>query len=49
MGEETRKVQDAFTAVKLAAQRAINRNREWEAGKVRPLDRVKRALNSNKE
>ena len=36
VGEETRQVQDAITAVKLAAQRAINKNREWEAGKVRP-------------
>lgn len=35
--------------MKLAAQRAINRNREWEAGKVRPLDRVKMALNTNKK
>lgn len=49
VGEETRKVQDAIAAVKLAAQRAIVRNREWEAGKVRPLDRVKLALNTNKE
>lgn len=46
VGEETRKVQDAIAAVRLAAQRAINRNREWEAGKVRPLDRVKLALSS---
>lgn len=49
VGAETRQVQDAITAVKLAAQRAINRNREWEAGKVRPLDRVKMALNTNKK
>ncbi len=46
VGEETRQVQAAITAVKLAAQRAINRNREYESGKVRPLDRVKLALNS---
>ena len=49
VGAETRQVQDAITAVKLAAQRAIIRNREWEAGKVRPLDRVKLALNTNKK
>jgi len=49
VGAETRQVQDAITAVKLAAQRAINRNREWEAGKVRPLARVKMALNTNKK
>ena len=49
VGAETRQVQDAITAVKLAAQRAINRNREWEAGKVRPLDRVKMAPNTNKK
>jgi len=49
VGAETRQVQDAITAVKLAAQRTINKNREWEAGKVRPLDRVKLALNSTKE
>lgn len=42
-------MQDAITAVRLAAQRAINRNREWEAGKVRPLDRLKLALNTNKK
>jgi len=49
VGEEMRKGQDAIAAVKLAAQRAIVRNREWEAGKVRPLDRVKLALNTNTE
>ncbi|ABD55809.1 hypothetical protein [Jannaschia sp. CCS1] len=45
VGEETRSVQAAIAAVKLAAQRAINRNREYEAGRVRPMDRVKLALN----
>ena len=49
VGAETRQVQDAITAVKLAAQRAINKNREWEAGKVRPLDRVKMALNNQQK
>ena len=42
----TRSVQAAIAAVRQSAQRAINRNREWEAGKVRPLDRVKLALDS---
>ncbi len=46
VGEETRSVQAAIAAVRQSAQRAINRNREWEAGKVRPLDRVKLALDS---
>ncbi|MBD3785754.1 MAG: hypothetical protein IE922_02120 [Sphingomonadales bacterium] len=45
VGEETRQVQDAITRIKLAAQSAININREFTAGKVRPLDRVKLALN----
>lgn len=45
VGEETRQVQDAITKIKLAAQSAINLNREFTAGKVRPLDRIKLALN----
>jgi len=45
VGEETRGVQAAIAAVKQATQRAINRNREYETGRVRPLDRVKLALN----
>jgi hypothetical protein len=45
VGEETRAVQDAVTRIKLAAQQAINLNREFTAGRVRPLDRVKLALN----
>jgi hypothetical protein len=45
VGEETRQVQDAITRIKLAAQSAININREFTTGKVRPLDRVKLALN----
>ena len=45
VGEETRSVQAAIAAVKQATQRAINRNREYETGRVRPLDRVKLALN----
>lgn len=45
VGEETCAVQDAITKIKLAAQSAINLNREFTAGKVRPLDRVKLALN----
>lgn len=48
VGEETRAVQDAVTNIKLAAQAAINLNREFTAGKVRPLNRVKLAL-SKKE
>ena len=38
-------MQDAITKIKLAAQSAINLNREFTAGKVRPLDRIKLALN----
>lgn len=49
VGEETRAVQSAIAAIKTAAQRAIVANREFEAGKVRPIDRVKLALNSKKE
>ena len=45
VGEETRGVQAAIAAVKQVTQRAINRNREYETGRVRPLDRVKLALN----
>lgn len=45
VGEETRQVQDAITKIKLAAQSAINLNREFTAGRVRPLDRIKLALN----
>lgn len=39
----------AIAAIKNAAQRALNANREFEAGKVRPIDRVKLALNKPKE
>lgn len=46
VGEETRAVQSAIAAIKTAAQRAINANREFEAGRVRPVARVKLALNS---
>ncbi len=45
VGEETRQVQDAITKIKLAAQAAINLNREFTAGRVKPLDRIKLALN----
>lgn len=48
VGEETQAVQSAIAAIKTAAQSALNKNREFESGKVRPLDRVKLALN-NKE
>ena len=48
-GEEWRQVDTAIRAVREAARRAIMRNREYEAGKVRPLDRVKLALNTNKK
>ena len=49
VGEEWRQVDTALRAVREAARRSIIRNREYEAGKVRPLDRVKLALNSTKE
>jgi hypothetical protein len=45
VGEEARAVSTAIAAIKNAAQRALNANREFEAGKVRPVDRVKLALN----
>ncbi len=46
VGEEARAVSNAIAAIKNAAQRALNANREFEAGKVRPVDRVKLALNN---
>jgi hypothetical protein len=49
VGREVREMQDAIAAVRNSAQRAIVRNREFEAGKVRPLDRIKLALNKAKE
>lgn len=49
VGEEWRQVDTAIRAVREAARRSIIRNREYEAGKVRPLDRVKLALNKPKE
>lgn len=48
-GEETRAMQAAIAAVKTAAQRSIVMNREWEAGKPRPADRIKLALATKKE
>jgi hypothetical protein len=45
VGDETRAVQSAIAAIKHAAQVSLNANREFESGKVRPLDRVKLALN----
>lgn len=48
-GDEWREVDRAIGAVREAARRSIMRNREYEAGKVRPLDRVKLALNQAKE
>lgn len=48
-GEETRAMQAAIAAVKTAAQRSIVMNREWEAGRVRPVERVRLALNAKKE
>ena len=45
VGDETREVQSAIAAIRLAVQSALNKNREYESGKVRPLDRVKLALN----
>jgi hypothetical protein len=46
VGDETRKVQAAIAAVRHAAQTAIVRNRSWESGKARPLNRIKLALNN---
>ena len=48
-GDEWREVDRAIGAVREAARRSIMRNREYEAGRVRPLDRVKLALNQAKE
>jgi len=45
VGEETRAVQQAVYRIKLAVQSALNLVREFTAGKSRPLDRVKLALN----
>lgn len=45
VGDETRAVQDAITKIKLAAQSALNINREFQAGRRDPLARVKLALN----
>ena len=45
VGDETRAVQDAVTKIKLAAQSALNINREFQAGRRNPLARVKLALN----
>ena len=36
----------AIAAIRHAVQSALNKNREYESGKVRPLDRVKLALNN---
>ena len=49
VGEEARAVSTAIAAIKNAAQRALNANLEFEAGKVRPIDRIKLALNKPKE
>ena len=49
VGPETKAVQDAITAIRNAAQRAIVRNREFEQRRVNPIDRVKMALNNKKE
>lgn len=46
VGDDTRAVQQAVAAIRAAAQRAVNKNREFEAGRVRPVDRVKLALAS---
>jgi hypothetical protein len=45
VGEETRAVQKAIDSIKTAVQASLLKNREWESGKARPLDRVKLALN----
>ena len=39
-------MQAAIAAVRHAAQQAIVKNREWEAGKASGLDRLKLALNN---
>lgn len=46
VGDDTRAVQQAVAAIRAAAQKAIVKNREFEAGRVRPVDRVKLALAS---
>lgn len=45
VGEEVRAMQSAIDTIRASAQRALVRNREWERGRVSPLDRVKLALN----
>lgn len=49
VGEETRAVQSAIAAIRAAAQRSININREFESGRARPVERVRLALNAKKE
>lgn len=44
VGAETRAVQASIAAIRTAAQRAINLNREFEAGRSRPVEKVKLAL-----
>ena len=48
-GDETRKVRAAIEVVKVSAQKALNLNREFESGKVRPIDRINLALRQQKE
>ena len=46
VGEDTRAVQAAVLGIKTTVQRAVVANREFEAGRTRPLDRIKLALAS---
>lgn len=44
VGEETRALQGAIRSIRIAAQQAINANREFMAGRARPMDRIKLAM-----
>ena len=48
-GEETRAVRAAIESVRASAQRAINANRAFIAGRTNPLDTIKMALRKQKE
>lgn len=49
VGDEWRQVDSAIRAIRHANQASLNLNREFESGRSRPLDRVRLALNTNKE
>ena len=48
-GEETRAVRAAIETVKVSAQKALNLNRAFTAGRANPLDTIKLALRNQKE